>query len=80
MLYEAETCASKPHVLRKAFTEVGLSPWNPKKILDVAQKHYVSQSLYNVSDRVQEIVEKSITLEEEKKSRTRQDAVRNGVC
>ncbi len=67
MFYEAEAYASKPHVLRKAFTDVGLSPWNPEKNLDVAQNHSVSQSLYNESDRVQEIVEKSITIEEEKR-------------
>ena len=68
MFYEAEACAFEPQVVRKAFADVGLRPWNPERILDVAKKHSVSQSLEDENDRVQEIMEKCITLEEEKKA------------
>ena len=68
MFYEAEACAFQPHVVRKAFADVGLSPWNPERIRDVAKKHSDSQSLENESDRVQELVKKSIALEEEKRA------------
>ncbi len=68
LFYEAEACAFQPHVVRKAFADVGLSPWNPEKIRDVAKKHDVSQSLEDDSDRVQEFVQKSITIEEEKRA------------
>ncbi len=68
MFYEAEACAFEPQVVRKAFADVGLSPWNPERIHDVAQKHSATQSLEDESERTQEIMEKSIALEQEKKA------------
>ncbi len=68
MFYEAEACAFEPKVVRKAFAVVGLSPWNPERIHDVAQKHSATQSLEDESERTQEIMEKSIALEQEKKA------------
>ncbi len=39
VFYEAEELAFKPHVVRKAFVNVGLSLWNPSRIHEALQKH-----------------------------------------
>ena len=66
MIYDAESCAFETRVLRNAFTDVGMSPCNFERILDVGQNYCLSLSLENESDRVQEIMEKYIILEDVK--------------
>ena len=51
MIYDAKAYAFETHVLRNAFTDVGMSPWNFERILDVGQNYCLSQSLENESDR-----------------------------
>jgi len=39
MFYKAEKKALAPSVVKKAFNSVGLSPWNPEKILKMCREH-----------------------------------------
>ena len=66
VFYEAEELAFRPHIVRKAFANVGLSPWNPSRIRDALQKH-CRQVCSEERDRAYFTLSESVKVCEEKK-------------
>ena len=67
VFYEAEEIAFQPHVVRAAFANVGLSPWNPSRILVALETHARTiadveqdKAYYTLSDSVKVCAEKKL--------------------
>ena len=52
LFYEAESVAFSSRIVRKSFADVGLWPWNPRKILRMCESHSPAQKKEDVNDRL----------------------------
>ena len=68
IFYQAESIAFASHVLIKSFEYVGLSPWNPSRILECAEQHSPPGSQHPDEELVNELMVRCVRYQDEKRA------------
>ena len=55
--YKAERKALRPHIVRKSFSDVGLWPFNPQKILQICQNHCPVDSKNEENEMLRDLID-----------------------
>ena len=77
IFYEAEAIALRPDIVRKSFSDVGLWPWNPEKILSICEKHSPAVSQPDMNEPKRDLVD--VIKVRKEKQEARRDQILNNL-